>query len=199
MTEQEFRRIVAEKISYYRKRAGMTQIELAQKLNYSDKSVSKWERAEGVPDAYVLTQIASLFGVSIGELTSRQDPAAADASRVHRTFVPILAVGLGWVAASLIFFVLKLAIPDFPRSYLVFVYTLPVSCIIGTVFACLWYGMLARAVWTSGILWSVFLSIWLTFPTAKVLYLLILCAVLQILFVLWFLMRHRAQKSRRTK
>ncbi len=196
MSEQEFRRTVADNIAYYRKRAGMTQGELAERLHYSDKSVSKWERAEGIPDAYVLSQIADCFGVTIAELTSRNDPAAADAARVHKTFVPILAVGLAWVAASLVFFVLKLTIPDLTRSYLVFIYALPVSCIIGDVFACLWYGMLSRALWTSGIEWSLFLAILLTFPTAKVLYLLILCAVLQVLIVLWFLMRHRVHKSR---
>lgn len=196
MTEQEFRKNVADKIAHYRKCAGMTQSDLAARLHYSDKSVSKWERAEGIPDAYVLSQIAECFGVTIAELTSSGDPAAEDAARVRKTFVPILAVGLAWVAASLIFFVLKLTIPDFTRSFLVFIYALPVSCIIGTVFACLWYGMLRRAIWTSGIVWSIFLSILLTFPTAKVLYLLILCAVLQVLIVLWFLMRHRVDKSR---
>ena len=196
MSEQEFRKTVADNIAYYRRREGMTQGELAAKLHYSDKSVSKWERAESVPDAYVLMQIADCFGVTIADLTRSGDPAVTDAAKVHKTFIPILAIGLVWVAASLIFFVLKLTIPDFTRSYIVFIYALPVSCIIGTVFACLWYGMLSRAVWTSGVLWSIFLSILLTFPTAKVLYLLILCVILQVLFILWFLMRHRVQKSR---
>ena len=41
---------IADNIAYYRKKMALTQLELAEKLNYSDKSISKWERAEGVPD-----------------------------------------------------------------------------------------------------------------------------------------------------
>ena len=58
--EEALRRRIAENITYYRKQNGDTQAELAEKLNYSDKSVSKWERAEGTPDVYILSQIASL-------------------------------------------------------------------------------------------------------------------------------------------
>lgn len=44
MTEEMIKHTIAENISGYRKNAGMTQSELSEKINYSDKSVSKWER-----------------------------------------------------------------------------------------------------------------------------------------------------------
>lgn len=51
----------------------MTQAELGQRLNYSDKSISKWERGEAIPDAFVLTQMAELFGVTVDYLLSSHD------------------------------------------------------------------------------------------------------------------------------
>ena len=50
--------IIAENLVYYRKASGLTQLEIAEKFNYSDKSISKWERAEGMPDIFVLKSFA---------------------------------------------------------------------------------------------------------------------------------------------
>lgn len=68
----ELGRILAENITYYRKKLNLTQLELAEKLNYSDKSVSKWERAEGIPDVFVLKELSVFFGVSIDALLSKR-------------------------------------------------------------------------------------------------------------------------------
>ena len=60
--------IIANNIIELRKSKKWTQIELAEKLNYSDKAISKWERAESLPDVTVLQQIAALFSVSVDYL-----------------------------------------------------------------------------------------------------------------------------------
>ena len=55
MEEQEqLKQTVANNIAQLRKSKGLTQLELAERLNYSDKAVSKWERGEGLPDVLVL-------------------------------------------------------------------------------------------------------------------------------------------------
>ena len=48
-----------------RKKNNWTQAKLADKLNYSDKAISKWERAEAVPDIETLHALAELFGVTV--------------------------------------------------------------------------------------------------------------------------------------
>ena len=53
--------IFAENLAVLRKKKGWTQLELAERLNYSDKAVSKWERGESLPDVTILKQIADLF------------------------------------------------------------------------------------------------------------------------------------------
>ena len=59
---------VGQNITRLRKMANLTQLELAEKLNYSDKSVSKWEQGNGIPDVRILVQLADLFGVSVDDL-----------------------------------------------------------------------------------------------------------------------------------
>ncbi len=66
----ELKLITASNIINLRTGRGMTQAELGAKLNYSDKTISKWERGEAIPDAYVLTQLAELFGVTVDDLLS---------------------------------------------------------------------------------------------------------------------------------
>ena len=73
MQLEELRLITASNIIKLRTGAGMTQAELGQRLNYSDKSISKWERGEAIPDAFVLTQMAELFGVTVDYLLSSHD------------------------------------------------------------------------------------------------------------------------------
>lgn len=65
---EQIRAIIAFNISELRLRSGMTQQELAEKLNYTDKAVSKWERGESVPDISVLARVAEIFGVTVDYL-----------------------------------------------------------------------------------------------------------------------------------
>ena len=75
---EELKLIIAKNIAELRKKNGMTQAEFAEKLNYSDKAISKWERGESVPDIATLKQIAEMFGVTIDYLLE-EDHTKADA------------------------------------------------------------------------------------------------------------------------
>lgn len=196
MLENEFRETVAERIAYYRKKAGLTQSQLAEKLNYSDKSVSKWERGEGLPDAFVLYKMTELFGISMNEITGGSEPLSkTEVRKTKRRIIVILAVLIAWLAASFVFFVLKVLPFDLKKEWLAFIYAIPVSFIVLTVFTCIWYGITARAVAVSGIIWAVFLCVRLTFSGASINSMLIMCAVFQVMVILWFYMRNRIKKS----
>ena len=65
MDLKEFKEVVAQNIYYLRTKNHLTQYELGEKLNYSDKAISKWERAEGMPDAYIISKMSELFGVTV--------------------------------------------------------------------------------------------------------------------------------------
>lgn len=69
--------IFAQRLSELRREHGMTQLELAEKLSFSNKAVSKWERGESLPDILVLKSIADLFGVTVDDLISEELRPAA--------------------------------------------------------------------------------------------------------------------------
>ena len=73
MQLSELKLISASNIIKLRTENGMTQAELGAKLNYSDKTISKWERGEAIPDAFVLLEMAEIFGVSVDYLLSSHD------------------------------------------------------------------------------------------------------------------------------
>ena len=68
MNHEELKLKIGSSITHYRKAMAMTQAELAQKLNYSDKAVSKWERGESIPDVLTLADIAAQFGITVNDL-----------------------------------------------------------------------------------------------------------------------------------
>ncbi len=113
MELNELKLISASNIIALRTAAGLTQAELGAKLNYSDKSVSKWERGDAIPDAFVLRQMAELFGVTVDYILSshdaweapKEEKAPAQYSAGHIIAVTILGV---WTMALCVFVVLWL-------------------------------------------------------------------------------------------
>ena len=59
---------IGETISSLRKKKGMTQNELAEKMNVTDKAVSKWERDLSCPDINTISKLADILDVSVEEL-----------------------------------------------------------------------------------------------------------------------------------
>ena len=219
MDELTLRKVIAENLVYYRREKGLTQAALAETLNYSDKSVSKWERGEGVPDITVLYRLAEFYGITVNDLLltpearqQAEEAAAAQATQTAeaaelieefaevpaeapkkkrslrtRILVPVLSIGLVWLVAMVTFFFMEVLCPGLTYGWLIFLYAIPSSFIVATVFACIWWKQIARFICVSGIVWSVSLSvavsiavpnIWLIYPVA---------GVLQILTVLWFI------------
>ena len=105
--EATLRKTVAKNIAQYRKAHHDTQLDLATKLNYSDKSVSKWERAEAVPDAYVLKKMSEIFGVTVDYLLSPhdgwdQDPRQKKPLYSNQVIILLSVTGV-WMLALILF------------------------------------------------------------------------------------------------
>ena len=95
---------IGSNIASYRKRAGLTQAGLAEKLNYSDKAVSKWERGESFPDLYVLKQLADFYEVTIDLLIDTpkepEKPKRELKLNVKRSAISLCSIGLIWLVAT---------------------------------------------------------------------------------------------------
>ena len=142
MQLEELKLVTAGNLINLRTGAGMTQAELGAKLNYSDKSISKWERGEAIPDAFVLTQMAELFGVSVDYILSSHDaweptvaPEDPRQDVVYSTSVitAIAVVGV-WTLALTAFVTLWLAVDQL--RWQIFVAAFPVSVLTWMVLMC---------------------------------------------------------------
>ncbi len=136
---EDLKFITAANIISLRTKAGMTQAQLAELLNYSDKSVSKWERAEAVPDAYVLKNMSEIFGVSVDYLLSSHndwEPISQKQKRRYRSEIIVLISMVGiWTLAFFIFIIGWILGHLF---WMVFIYAIPISLITLLVFNSVW-------------------------------------------------------------
>ena len=144
MQLEELKLITASNIINLRTQAGMTQAELGSKLNYSDKTISKWERAEAIPDAFVLKQMGELFGVSVDNLLSSHDewkPIPTEEPETEQ-----VSYSTGRIIAIAVIGVWTLALTAFVALWLVglivwqvFAAALPVSILVYMVLICVFH------------------------------------------------------------
>lgn len=199
--EKLLRRRIAANMAHYRKLNNMTQSELAERISYSDKSVSKWERAEGVPDIYVLTLLADLFGVSVNDLISENaplPPPSASNVNKNRVFVLLLSVVLVWFVATVTYTVLQVFVPSLKGAWYSFIAAIPVSCILNVVFTSLWWGLRSRFLAVSALVWSIAAAVYIVFPLYNVYLIFAVGAVLQILIILWFILQKQLRKNEKS-
>ncbi len=186
--------IIAKNISQLRLAAGMTQIELAEKLNYSDKAVSKWERAESVPDVSVLTEIADLFGVSLDYLVRaehvqkpEETPASSRFKTRNRGFIAGICILLVWLVATTAFVLVEIVTGEIRIHWLVFVYAVPVSMIVWLILNSIWFNRRRNYLIVSLLMWSVLAALYLSLlPFSFKIWLIFAIGIpAQIIIILW--------------
>ena len=156
---------LAKNLTLYRKANNLTQLELAQKLNYSDKAVSKWERGESVPDLYILKKLADFYGIKIDTLIS--EPAKEilpknSNRKVKRMAIFLCSTGLVWLVAVLSFAMINLIFTSITHTWLSFFYALPITFILLLVFTAVWKKPWLNTLAISLLIWSTLLAIFLT-------------------------------------
>jgi transcriptional regulator with XRE-family HTH domain len=189
---------LAANLVAYRKTANLTQAELAEKLNYSDKAVSKWERGESVPDLYVLKQLADFYGVKIDTLIS--EPKKEKINLIgniskKRGIICLCSAGLVWLIAILFYALINIIIPSITQTWLSFIYAIPITLIILLVLTAVWHKKLTNMIIVSLLVWSTILTIFLTLTYVLInppfnLWMLFLIGVpAQAVIIFWFLYR----------
>ena len=194
---EDRKKIIADNITALRQARGMTQLELAEKLNYSDKAVSKWERGESLPDVLVLLEMAELFGVTMNDLVgmeSKAVPESVDPKAPASRKAPILGMSilLVWLIATIAFSVLFVTSAA-ATPWLAFIYALPVSAIVWLVLNSVWFDRRRNYLIVSLLLWSTLTAIFLTLVTCGFLFwLLFVLGILgQAIIWLWSRIRKK--------
>lgn len=136
--------VIASNIIRLRTEAGMTQSELGSKLNYSDKSISKWERAESLPDVNVLKQMSEIFGVSVDYLLStndewKPDPEPKETEVWGFNARAVEAVALCGIAALAFLLFIIFWITSDVFLWIIFFAALPVAVLTHLVLNSVWH------------------------------------------------------------
>ena len=198
--ERELREIVTTNLINYRKANNYTQAVLAEKINYSDKAISKWERGESLPDLYTLALLADLYGITVSDLITKNEklakPKRKYSSKSH-SIISCLAFLLVWLIATIAYIVPQI-ITDKPFLWLSFIYAIPVSTIVMLVFSMMWGNSKTSFVWVTlmilSIILSVSLSIFLFTGHVKIWLLFIVFVPLELLTIFWFWLRKQRGK-----
>ena len=155
------KQIIAKNIATLRQASGLTQLELAEKLNYTDKAISKWERGDSIPDVTVLKLIADLFGVSLDyllEADHSEKPAPIQENRGYlrrnRKVATTLSILLVWFVATLAYVVMDLVIPTQVVKWLPFLCAVPASAIVWLVFNSIWFNKRRNYLIISVLMWT---------------------------------------------
>ena len=185
----DLKKTVAKNIAELRREAGLTQLELAEKLSYSDKAVSKWESGASIPDVGVLLEIANLFGVTVDYLLSEDHKLHVksfmnSAMKGRRRFViTLLAVALVWLIATVNFVILSLV--GVWQPWLLFVYSVPVSSIIIIVFNSIWGKRRYNYLYISILMWSALASLYISLISYNFWLIFVIGIPGQIIICLW--------------
>ena len=160
---RDVRQIIAENLIELRKLNKLTQLELAEKLIYSDKAISKWERAESLPDVEILCQIADLYGVSLDYLVTKDHEEATleykiskERANVNKTIITWLSVFSAVLLVVLSYF-LVLTITKH-NLWILFIWMVPLCATIYLIFNCIWGKRMMRYITLSVLMWSLIAS-----------------------------------------
>ncbi len=156
---------LAKNLAHYRKAMNFTQAELAQKINYSDKAVSKWERGESVPDLAVLKQLADLYAVKIDDLIAEPAPKNTNLFKNiarRRAILCLIAIAFVWLIAIVAFVTIALIIPTITKTWMSFIYAIPITLIVVLILTSVWGRNLANCITSSLLVWTVILAVYLS-------------------------------------
>lgn len=176
MNDDKLKRQIGINIAAYRKRGGLTQAELAEKLNYSDKAVSKWERGESVPDVLTLASLAECLNITVNDLLKDPNELPEHTGAVqhamgqmvektlkrkaNKQIILALSSILVWFVALLLFVILDTL--GIGKSWIAFFYAIPANAIVLLSLRSAWRDFRWNRSLISLIMWGSLLSLFMT-------------------------------------
>lgn len=200
---ENIKEIIAKNLVELRKSRKLTQQELAEKLNYSDKAISRWEHAETLPDIETLCKICDIYGVRFEYLLQKEQPKGNN-PYVIKTDVPsrivtmCIAVCAVWIAAFVIYMYTSTILGN--NRWTVFIWAIPVSCIVCQIYNKIYFMNNAfRCVMVSLAQWSIILAVYLQLLAQNMWMLFIMGAPIQAVIILTTILKYKSNGASRVR
>lgn len=186
--------VIGNNIKELRKIHKLTQNDLAEKLNYSNKAISRWESGEIVPDVMTLNKICDIFEIPITQmfeanLTKKQITKQYKFQMGNKLAISLLAVLMVWFAATITYVYSVITFGD--NLWQAFIWAVPISCIVGIVFNSIWGKKIINFIIISILNWSTLACIYLSFLQYNLWLIFIIGVPVQIGVLLWFNIHRR--------
>ena len=178
---------IGKNLQILRKKNGLTQLELGEKLSYSDKAISKWEKGESLPPIDIFYKLSQLYGVGIDNIVTEEKikPAFIETRYMrkrylHITLLSILAV---WLVALILF--VSFDIFANISTWMCFTWAVPVSFIVGIVFDAIWNKCKFLFWFVSFLVWTLLLCTAVQLMSFNIWKILLIGIPLQIGIIIW--------------
>jgi transcriptional regulator with XRE-family HTH domain len=178
MEDEKLKYQIGRNIASYRKRAGLTQAGLAERLNYSDKAISKWERGESAPDVLTLVQLSEQFGITVNDLLVDPDALPEETGAVQQAMEQVVEKALKrkadkgtilslssilvWFVALFAYVMLSCFELTEAWSWIFFIYAIPANAIVLLSLRSAWHDFRWNQILISIIMWGSILSVYVS-------------------------------------
>ena len=183
--------IVAENLAALRKKRGMTQAELAERLDYSDKAISRWEHGDTLPDMNVLCELCEFYGISLDYLTEKHDaeeeqitPSKAQKENETKIAMCALAVSIVWLLATVIFVYSNLI--NGASYWKAFVWAVPASCFVILRMTRTYRNSIFSIGISSALIWTLLAAIYVQFLKYNIWLIFVTGIPAQVIIYLWY-------------
>ena len=162
---KDLRKIIGDNLSELRKRRGLTQFEVAEKFNYTDRAISKWENGDTLPDVEVLYNLCEFYGVTIDYLTHEENAQykrkGDPLTRSNRIIITALVLSIVWMLATVVF--VYCLIRGKGPIYQSFVWAVPASALTLIYFNHIYFHrMITAFIGWSLLIWSLITAVFLS-------------------------------------
>ncbi len=184
--------IIAENLAVLRKASGLTQAQLAERLGYSDKAVSRWEKGDTLPDINVLYELCDFYGISMDALLEKGGgadtrPAKTRNSIQYAAVMCALAIAIVWLIATVLF--VYLYTKSGFNFWQVFVWAVPVCCLVLLYMNRRFQSRVLQFVTVTVFVWTLLTAVYLQLLTYNIWLVFIIGVPVQVICVLWFVMK----------
>ncbi|MCH3908866.1 MAG: helix-turn-helix domain-containing protein [Bacilli bacterium] len=167
---EELNQIVADNLTNLRKSKKITQQELAEKIGYSDKSISKWELGKAIPSVENLKHFADFYGVSVDSLLKEGGANVTvseikkNGNRSNQIVITAMAATFIFLVAVVIYINSIINDSDFTKSWICFIWAVPIMSLVSSILIRLfWKRCTALYVLSSITVWTTVLAFFLHF------------------------------------
>ena len=191
---KDIKPIIAANLVTLRKEKGLTQAELAEKLSYSDKAISRWERGDTLPDISVLYEICNYYNITLDMLVS-DEPIIRDEEKVYtknslayKIWATMLSVTFVWLAATITFIYSNVKGEGY-NFWMAFVWAVPLTCIVLKIAGRNIFNTVLKIITDSVLIWSILASFYLQLLPYNIWMIFLLGIPVQTIIFLWIRMK----------